>query len=52
MEFRGKGQTDLPDVINSAFSTVALPVSLDASVHVLSLTIVKVVAEILVVHCG
>ena len=45
----GKGQTALPDVIISAFSTVALPTSLDGGVHVLSLAVVEIVAEILVV---
>ena len=52
MEFGSEGQAALPDVIISAFSTVALPASLDAGAHVLSLTVAEVVAEILVVRGG
>ena len=51
-ELGSEGQAALPNVIISAFSTVALPVSLDAGAHVLSLTVVEVVAEILVVRGG
>ena len=51
-EFGGKGQAALPDVIISAFSTMALPASLDAGAQVLSLAVVEVVAEILVVRRG
>ena len=42
-EFGSEGQATLPDVIISAFSTVAFPTSLDAGAHVLSLTVDEVV---------
>ena len=51
-EFRSEGQAALPDIIILAFSTVALPTSLDAGAHVFSLAVVEVAAEILTVCAG